>query len=165
MKLTKLRLVLDLDIDPQGTATANLKDRVTHVVHDAVDNGTLTGSWPATVEKYHFKVTVRRNKKRSVKTCKKCGTPLNSKGFCKDMTCPFSDHPQSTDLESLYESKNLVRASYTPIQHPCPHCGRHEDGMWSTPCPSDDCPSNDAAEEQRRDEKNGLYGGKEDVAN
>jgi hypothetical protein len=24
---------------------------------------------------------------------------------------------------------------------PCPECGRHEDGKWFTPCPSDDCPS------------------------
>lgn len=30
------------------------------------------------------------------------------------------------------------------INTPCPHCGREEDGRWFAPCPSDDCPSNDA---------------------
>lgn len=27
-------------------------------------------------------------------TCKKCGTPLNKKGYCKDKTCPYSNHLQ-----------------------------------------------------------------------
>jgi hypothetical protein len=26
--------------------------------------------------------------------CDRCGTPLDSKGFCKDITCPFSDRQQ-----------------------------------------------------------------------
>lgn len=26
--------------------------------------------------------------------CRKCGTPLNANGLCKDVTCPFSDKPQ-----------------------------------------------------------------------
>lgn len=28
------------------------------------------------------------------------------------------------------------------LLHPCPHCGREEDGRWFAPCPADDCPSN-----------------------
>ncbi len=27
-------------------------------------------------------------------SCEKCGTTLNSKGFCKDKTCPYSDRQQ-----------------------------------------------------------------------
>ena len=27
--------------------------------------------------------------------CKKCGTNLNKKGLCKDVTCPYSDRQQS----------------------------------------------------------------------
>lgn len=29
------------------------------------------------------------------------------------------------------------------IGHPCPHCGREENGTWYSPCPSDDCPGLD----------------------
>lgn len=29
------------------------------------------------------------------------------------------------------------------IKTPCPHCGREFEGQWFTPCPSDDCPSNE----------------------
>jgi hypothetical protein len=28
-------------------------------------------------------------------TCKRCGTSLNSKGFCEDETCPYSDRLQT----------------------------------------------------------------------
>jgi len=31
----------------------------------------------------------------SKKNCTRCDTPLNAKGYCKDETCPFSDHLQS----------------------------------------------------------------------
>ena len=31
-----------------------------------------------------------------------------------------------------------------PVEPPCPHCGREEDGKWFTPCPSDDCPSHNS---------------------
>jgi hypothetical protein len=27
--------------------------------------------------------------------CKKCGTPLDEKGLCKDITCPYSNRQQS----------------------------------------------------------------------
>ena len=27
-------------------------------------------------------------------TCKKCGTNLTKRGYCKDITCPFSDRQQ-----------------------------------------------------------------------
>ena len=61
--LVKLRLVLDVDIDPQGINTSYLKTNLNRVVWHAVNNGTLTGDTPATVELYKYKVTVRRNKR------------------------------------------------------------------------------------------------------
>src|SRR5512137_651482 len=36
--------------------------------------------------------------------CKKCGSDLVHER-CTDETCPYSDHEQSTDLNSLYEPK------------------------------------------------------------
>lgn len=78
MKLEKLRLILDVDINPQGTEFAALRENILDVVRQAVNNGTLTNDTPATVERYNFKVIQRRNsygkpikkyhpKKRSVK--------------------------------------------------------------------------------------------------
>lgn len=37
-------------------------------------------------------------------TCKKCGSPLVN-DRCADETCPYSDHAQSVELDSLHESK------------------------------------------------------------
>lgn len=31
-------------------------------------------------------------------TCKKCGTPLDENGFCKDITCPYSDRKQDEEF-------------------------------------------------------------------
>lgn len=36
--------------------------------------------------------------------CKKCGCHLVN-GKCEDEACPYSDHPQTTNLDSLYEPK------------------------------------------------------------
>jgi hypothetical protein len=59
-KLIKLRLTLDLDIDPQGETQEYLEGQLHRVVKDAASNGTFTGDGPATVELYNFKVTKRR---------------------------------------------------------------------------------------------------------
>jgi hypothetical protein len=67
MKHKKLRLTLDVDFDPQGLSVTELKQNLSQVVTDAVNDGTLTGNSPATVEKYSFKVTVRRPRKGSGK--------------------------------------------------------------------------------------------------
>ena len=91
MKLTKLRLTLNLDLNPQGESVNTLKYGLNRVIQTAIDNGTLTGETEATVEHYSFTVTERRGKKHSV--------------------------------------------------------------------------NEDAAEQQRRDEKHGLYGEREDFAN
>lgn len=55
-KLEHLQLILDVDIDPQGVPLEDLKRRVSQVVKDAVNNGTLTGDTPATVEHYYYEV-------------------------------------------------------------------------------------------------------------
>ena len=50
------RLTLDVEFDPQGTTPADLKANLFQVVKDAMNNGTLTGETPATVEHYAFSV-------------------------------------------------------------------------------------------------------------
>lgn len=52
----KYRLTLDVEFDPQGTVPADLKHNLFQVIKDAVNNGTLTGETPATVEGYNFSV-------------------------------------------------------------------------------------------------------------
>jgi len=86
MKLTKLRLTLDVDFDPQGMSTDDLKRNLTRVVHDATNNGTLTGDSPATVEKYNFKVTERRSvKEKKPITAESRAIILNYQdGLCPD---------------------------------------------------------------------------------
>lgn len=56
MKTMKFRLVLDVEFDPQGATSAELKHNLHQVVRDAVNNGTLTGELPATVERYNYSV-------------------------------------------------------------------------------------------------------------
>ena len=57
----KLRLTLDLEIDPQGTGIDELKDHLYRVVRDSVNNGTLTGETTATVEHYTASVKQLRS--------------------------------------------------------------------------------------------------------
>jgi hypothetical protein len=35
--------------------------------------------------------------------CKKCGSMLNSRGFCRDETCPYSSWSQRVDEKDLYD--------------------------------------------------------------
>jgi hypothetical protein len=30
-------------------------------------------------------------------SCKRCGSRINTQGYCSDLTCPFSDHKQPCD--------------------------------------------------------------------
>lgn len=55
-KLLKYRLTLDVEFDPQGAVSADLKHNLFRVVKDAINNGTLSGETPATVEHYAFSV-------------------------------------------------------------------------------------------------------------
>jgi len=84
MKLTKLRLTLDVDFDPQGLSTDELKANLRGIIHDAVNNGTLTGDSPATVEKYNFKVTERRSVKKPISSESKAIIANYSDGLCPD---------------------------------------------------------------------------------
>ena len=84
MKLTKLRLTLDVDFDPQGMTTDDLKKNLTRVVHDATNNGTLTGETPATVERYNFKVMVRRSVKKKLSAESKAIIANYDRGECPD---------------------------------------------------------------------------------
>lgn len=52
----KFRLVLDVKFDPQGCTPEDLKANMNQVVRDSVNNGTLTGDLPATVETYNYSV-------------------------------------------------------------------------------------------------------------
>lgn len=52
----KFRLTLDVEFDPQGATAADLKHHLFQVVKDAVNNDTLTGDTPATVEHYAYSV-------------------------------------------------------------------------------------------------------------
>ncbi len=123
MKTIHLRLILDVNFDPNGVDRDTLVRQMHDVVNRAVNDGTLTGETPATVEHYNFKVVKRRRKKRSVKKCKKCGSPLNQRGRCCDITCPYSDHPQSTALESLYEPNESKAIINNYPYGVCPDCG------------------------------------------
>jgi hypothetical protein len=45
--------------------------------------------------------------------CKKCGSNLNTKGFCKDLTCPYSSWLQNVNENDLYEySKEHIEKKY-----------------------------------------------------
>jgi uncharacterized Zn finger protein (UPF0148 family) len=51
-----------------------------------------------------------KNTKRP--TCKKCGSPLK-RGYCSDLSCPFSSWPQNVDQNDFYSMSTLqVQAKY-----------------------------------------------------
>lgn len=56
MKTIKYRLTIEVEFDPAGTEETDLKHNLNRVVKDALNNGTLTGETPATVEGYSFKI-------------------------------------------------------------------------------------------------------------
>ncbi len=56
MKTVKYRLTMDVEFDPAGTEEVDLKHNLNQVVKDALNNGTLTGETPATVEAYHVRI-------------------------------------------------------------------------------------------------------------
>jgi len=145
-KFLKLRLTLDVDLDPQGVSRKDLEYQLRQVITEASINGTLTGETAATVERYSVTITGRRPRKKkknltpflpfdTIKHCKKCGSIIIA-ARCSDSTCPYHDHPQSTDLNAIYDSVT-----------------------------GENLPNEDAAEQQRRDEKHGLFGDKVDDAN
>jgi hypothetical protein len=61
MKTINLCLTLNVEFDPQGVGEVELRKHLAQVVRDAVNNGTLTGETPATVENYDFSITKNRS--------------------------------------------------------------------------------------------------------
>ena len=139
-KLIPLRLVLNLDVDPQGETTDHLKRQLHRVVSNAVNQGLLTGNTAATVEHYNYKVTVRRSVKKKVSAESQAIIDNYPNGLCPD--CQWKIR------RNVKEGDN------------CPNC---EHVFYSADATAQ--AKEDAAETQRRDEKHGLYGGKQDVAN
>lgn len=84
MKLTKLRLILDVDFDPQGVDRDTLVRQMHDVVNRAVNDGTLTGDTPATVEHYNFKVIERRQQKKPISAESKAIIANYPYGCCPD---------------------------------------------------------------------------------
>lgn len=82
MKTFKYRLTLDVEFDPQGVSREELTRNLKQVVRDAVNNGTLTNTTEATVERYSYTV-------EEVNSCIKCGSPIKN-ARCTDETCPMS---------------------------------------------------------------------------
>jgi len=68
MKLIKLRLILDVDFNPQGVSKGELMANLRGVVENAASNGMLTEDSPAMVETYDYKVIVREPKLISAKS-------------------------------------------------------------------------------------------------
>ena len=65
MKNIKLRLTLDVTIDPQSLTAKECKDYITRMINHGIANGLLTGDSDATVEHYNFKITTRRPKRKA----------------------------------------------------------------------------------------------------
>ena len=55
-RLEKFTLILQVVIDPAGETSTAMADRIRDVARHAVNNGTLTGDSPSTVEYYEFQV-------------------------------------------------------------------------------------------------------------
>jgi hypothetical protein len=79
MKLKRLQLLLNVDIDPQGETTEHLKRQLHRVVSNAVNNGLLTGDTAATVERYDYDISERRSVKKKKSVCAVCGHPASTK--------------------------------------------------------------------------------------
>lgn len=82
-KHLEYQLVLNVSFDPQGTTPAELERNLHQVIRDSVNNGTLTGETPATVEHYDYSVkqrTLRRYPKKVVIAhARKMNTKANAK--------------------------------------------------------------------------------------
>lgn len=95
-------------------------------------------------------------------TCKTFDTPREAAAFMMGLRCGASEQiecridPEETQtvlvdigddeadgiyLEAAHKFNEVVALAESVLDIPCPYCGRQEGGKWSTPCPSDDCPS------------------------
>lgn len=68
------QLVLDVSFNPHGTPEEKLEWNLRQIVHDAVNNGTLTEETEATVERYSYLVKKSKSSpKKTTKTPKPVG--------------------------------------------------------------------------------------------
>ena len=84
MKLTKLRLTLDVDFDPQGVDRDTLVRQMHDVVSNAVNQGLLTGDTAATVEHYDYTVKRVRSVKKPISAESKAVIANYPDGLCPD---------------------------------------------------------------------------------
>lgn len=158
MKLTKLRLTLNLDLNPQGESVNTLKYGLNRVIQTAIDNGTLTGETEATVEHYSFTVTERRKKKHSVKR----NPVYDSYPSGKCPSCAASIHRDVQDGDRCIFCGHVFHG--TPVDYVADLQTKAKKRSVNLAQIENDV-SAIAAEQQRRDEKHGLYGEHEDFVN
>lgn len=84
-KPLKYRLVLTVEFDPQGTTPSDLKHNLHQVVRDAVNNGTLTGETPATVEEYGYSVKLVRPPKKGRRCTISTSKNMRYTGTCRNL--------------------------------------------------------------------------------
>jgi hypothetical protein len=152
MKITKLRLTLDMNIDPQGISTDRLKINIHRVIHEACDNGTFTEGG-ATLEFYNVKVTTRRPRKKRKDTtptfpcvCAVCGQKAITTRSISIDNAPKHNLPVcEIHADAADEDNERAHNRIMPLR-----------GIKD---------NEDAIEQQRRDEKNGLYPEHEDPSN
>lgn len=85
MKTLKFRLTLDVEFDPQGVTDKELRSHLHQVVRDAVNNGTLTGESPATVELYNYSIKMVRPPKKGRRCSISVSKNMRHMGNCKNL--------------------------------------------------------------------------------
>lgn len=117
MKTMKFRLILDTEFDPCGCTPEDLRRNLNQVVRDAVNNGTLTGSLPATVESYNYSVKLIRPPKRgrrcTMRGCKNVATHKVYNAGCDPFLVCRTHHKS---FSKAYRTKPLKKLKRYPIQ-------------------------------------------------
>ncbi len=98
--LLKVQLTLSVAYRPNGLTAENLKSFLEAGIRNAIGNGLLTADTVAEVETYNMAVEVIQTVVPATGTCQSCGTPL-LEGYCQDITCAYSDWPQSIPVADL----------------------------------------------------------------
>lgn len=118
MKTRKFRLILDVEIDPQGVPPVDLKHNLHHVVQDAMHNGTLTGETPATVELYKYTIKEVRPRKKGRRCSITTSKNMRYTGVCRNLaTHKVLSYGQEPFLVCHKHHKSFCRAYRTkPIK-------------------------------------------------
>lgn len=111
-----------VEFDPQGDTVQELTSKLNQVVRDAVNNGTLTGDSPATVEKYDYKVEEvkpkRPRRKAGQHSFADCG------GYPRCVTCGRDEDDALVGGEECTFGKGNSKGAGQ-----CPNCGS---GLFDT---------------------------------